>query len=167
MMLYPSQRIRRVKRGDVGRATIVDVDEHGSPVTLEAATWFVCFVPGLEKQWWHGFVHERHKHVFAMRPEPNGMWMLFEPWWNRLLTASITAEQARKFLTWAAAGDVLLVRELGPRQRLSDLRLGELRGSGVLSTRPSLPRVDAASLLPEVDARGGRPSGRCVNAART
>jgi hypothetical protein len=56
-------------------------------------------------------VSERHKHVFAMRPAEDGEWTLFEPWWHRLLSATITAEQARKFLLWGGRGDVLLVRE--------------------------------------------------------
>jgi len=92
----------------------LQIDENGSPVTLEAGSWFVCFVPGLNKQWWHPFVHKRHKHVFAMRPVGKGEWTLFEPWWHRLLTATITSEQARKFLLWGARGDVLLVREAIP-----------------------------------------------------
>lgn len=92
----------------------LEIDENGSPVTLEPGNWFVCFVPGLVKQWWHRFVDERHKHVFAMRPADDGEWTLFEPWWTRLLTATITAEQARKFLLWGARGDVLLVREAIP-----------------------------------------------------
>lgn len=113
-MTYQFQKIGPSRRVDFAREIALDIDEHGSPVTLEATSWFVCFVPALKRQWWHGFVHKRHKHVFAMRPEPNGMWTLFEPWWHRLLTASITADQARKFLAWAAAGDVLLVRESIP-----------------------------------------------------
>lgn len=92
----------------------LEVDENGSPVILEAAGWFVCFVPGLKKQWWHPFVNKRHKHVFAMRPAGAGQWTLFEPWWHRLLTATITSEQARKFLIWGARGDVLHVREAIP-----------------------------------------------------
>ncbi|ALP52295.1 hypothetical protein Tel_03580 [Candidatus Tenderia electrophaga] len=92
----------------------LDIDEDGSPVTLEPGSWFVCFVPGLQKQWWHPFVNKRHKHVFALRPAGRDEWTLFEPWWHRLLTASITAEQARKFLLWGAQGDVLLVREAIP-----------------------------------------------------
>lgn len=92
----------------------LEIDQDGSPVTLEAATWYVCFVPGLKKQWWHPFVHERHKHVFAMRPAGSGQWLLLEPWWRRLLTATITSEQARKFLLWGARGDVLHVREAIP-----------------------------------------------------
>ena len=34
----------------------LEIDQDGSPVTLEPASWFVCFVPGLQKQWWHLFV---------------------------------------------------------------------------------------------------------------
>ncbi len=92
----------------------LEVDQDGSPVTLEARSWLVCFVPGLKKQWWHLFVHKVHKHVFAMRPAGPGEWTLFEPWWRRLLTATITSEQARKFLLWGARGDVLHVREAIP-----------------------------------------------------
>jgi len=92
----------------------LQIDKDGSPVTLEPGSWFVCFVPGLQKQWWHPFVSKRHKHVFAMRPAQDCKWTLFEPWWHRLLTATITAEQARKFLKWGARGDVLLVRESIP-----------------------------------------------------
>ena len=111
MMIDRYQRISQRSRTCVPSKVALDYDRHGSPVTLEAASWFVCFVPGLRKQWWHRFVHEKHKHVFAMRPEPSGSWTIFEPWWQRLLTATITAEQAQKFLAWAATGDVLLVRE--------------------------------------------------------
>ncbi len=92
----------------------LEIDQDGSPVTLEAAAWYVCFVPGLKKQWWHPFVDDHHKHVFALRPAGPGHWTLFEPWWHRLLTATITSEQARKFLLWGARGDVLHVREAVP-----------------------------------------------------
>ena len=92
----------------------LEIDKDGSPVTLEPGNWFVIFVPGLKKQWWHPFVNKRHKHVFAMRPAGKNEWTLFESWWHRLLTATITAEQARKFLLWGARGDVLLVREAVP-----------------------------------------------------
>lgn len=94
----------------------IEIDKDGSPVTLEAASWLVCFVPGLKKQWWHAFVNNRHKHVFAMRPAGNGEWTLFEPWWHRLLSTTITSDQARKFLLWGARGDVLHVREAIPGQ---------------------------------------------------
>lgn len=108
-------RRARVPNGDIGPETVgLELDEHGAPVTLEPGSWFVCFVPGLVRQWWHPFVHERHKHVFALRPESDGRWTLFEPWWHRLLTATIGPEQARKFLIWGARGDVLLVREAIP-----------------------------------------------------
>lgn len=92
----------------------IEFDQDGSPITLEPAGWYVCFVPGLIKQWWHRFVNEKHKHVFAMRPAGPGEWTLFEPWWHRLLMATITSEQARKFLLWGARGDVLHVREAIP-----------------------------------------------------
>ena len=59
-------------------------------------------------------MHKVHKHVFAMRPVGPGEWILFEPWWHRLLVATITSEPARKFLLWGARGDVLLVREAIP-----------------------------------------------------
>ena len=113
-MTHQFRRIARSGRADLAQAIALDVDKHGSPVNLEPANWFVCFVPGLRPQWWHRFVHGRRKHVFAIRPEPGGMWTLFEPWWRRLLTASISPEQARRFLAWASAGDVLLVREAIP-----------------------------------------------------
>lgn len=92
----------------------LELDLDGFPVTIKPAGWFVCFVPGLLKQWWHPFVHEKHKHVFAMRPAGLGQWTLFEPWWHRLLTATITSEHARKYLLWGARGDVLHVREAIP-----------------------------------------------------
>ncbi|MFQ5775322.1 MAG: hypothetical protein ACE5GS_12450 [Kiloniellaceae bacterium] len=93
----------------------------GSLVSLEAGSWFVCFVPPIDKQWWHRFVPSNHKHVFALRPEREGEWTVFEPWWTRLLVATITTEQAVKFLRWGAHGDVLLVREAVPG-RSSQLR---------------------------------------------
>lgn len=64
----------------------LELDQDGSPVSIEPRGWFVCIVPGLVKQWWHPFVHERHKHVFAMRPAGPGQWTLFEPWWRHCTT---------------------------------------------------------------------------------
>jgi hypothetical protein len=90
------------------------LNRDGSLVELEPGDWFVCFVLGIDKQWWHPFVHKRHKHVFAMRPAGACKWTLFKPWWTRLLTATITGEQAKKFLRWGALGDVLLVQEAIP-----------------------------------------------------
>jgi hypothetical protein len=82
----------------------------GSIIDLAPAFWMVCFVPPIEPQWWHRFVHRRHKHCFAIKEEANGLWTIFEPWWSRLLLAGITAPQALKYLTWAARGDVFLVK---------------------------------------------------------
>lgn len=100
----------------------LQLNPDGSLVQLEPGDWFVCFVPGIDRQWWHPFVHPRHKHVFAMHPAGGGNWTLFEPWWTRLLTATITSEQANKFLRWGALGDILLVREAIPG------RGGQMRG---------------------------------------
>lgn len=94
----------------VGLETNLDTDEHGSPVSLEPADWLVFFVPGLQRQWWHPFAHERHKHCFVMRRGGTG-YLLVEPWWRRMMISTLTAAQARKFLIWGARGDVLLVRE--------------------------------------------------------
>jgi hypothetical protein len=51
----------------------------GSLVMLERGCWFVCFVPGIERQWWHPFAHKVHKHVFALRSEEDDRWTVFEP----------------------------------------------------------------------------------------
>jgi hypothetical protein len=91
--------------------TEIEVDQHGSPVTLEPADYLVLFVPGLQRQWWHPLVHVRHKHCFLMRPDGAGGYILIEPWWTRMMVARLTAAQARKFLLWGAQGDVLFVRE--------------------------------------------------------
>lgn len=96
------------------RTVKLSLDKDGALVTLEPGSWFVCFVPGIKKQWWHRFVNKRHTHVFALRPEGPDRWTVFEPWWNRLLTASVTSLQAKKFLAWGARGDVLLAREVIP-----------------------------------------------------
>jgi hypothetical protein len=58
--------------GDVPPDLANNIDEDGSLVTVDPADWIVCFVPGLRRQWWHRFVHNRHKHVFAMRPTGTG-----------------------------------------------------------------------------------------------
>lgn len=89
----------------------LDVDENGAPVTFEPARWLVCFVPGLRRQFWHHFVHRTHKHVLMLKPNPDGTWTLFEPWWTRLLVRTISTDQAARFLHWAAMGDALLVEE--------------------------------------------------------
>jgi hypothetical protein len=44
------------------------LDKDGAVVTIPPGGWYVCFVPGLQKQWWHRFANKRHKHVFAMKP---------------------------------------------------------------------------------------------------
>ncbi len=92
----------------------IEVDSAGSPVSLPAAEWFVCFVPGLRKQWWHRFVNPRHQHVFAIRMVSDDCWLLVEPWWTRILVSVLTLDEAFKFLRWGAIGDILQVREAIP-----------------------------------------------------
>jgi hypothetical protein len=92
----------------------IEVDGNGSPVTMEAATWLICFVPGLRRQWWHRFADARHKHVFALREVGDGTWLLVEPWWTRMMVNVLTVDEATKFLRWAAVGDILQVRESIP-----------------------------------------------------
>ena len=93
---------------------IIEIDSNGSPVDVPAAEWFVCFVPGLQRQWWHRFTNAKHQHVFAMRMVDDGCWILVEPWWTRMLVSVLTLDQAVKFLRWGAAGDILQVREAVP-----------------------------------------------------
>jgi hypothetical protein len=92
----------------------VDVDSNGSPVSVPAAEWLVCFVPGLSRRWWHRFTNAKHQHVFAMRMVSDGCWILVEPWWTRMLVGVLTPADAVKFLRWAATGDILQVREAVP-----------------------------------------------------
>jgi hypothetical protein len=92
----------------------IEIDANGSPVTLAAADWLVCFVPGLRKQWWHGLVSAKHKHVFAMRMVDENTWLIMEPWWTRNMVNVLSFDQAVQFLRWAAAGDIIKVREAIP-----------------------------------------------------
>jgi hypothetical protein len=89
-------------------------DDNGSLVTVEPVDWIVCFVPGLQRQWWHHFVHHKHKHVFAMRPTNTGSWLLVEPWWTRMMVTILPPADAVKFLRWGGTGDILRVREAVP-----------------------------------------------------
>jgi hypothetical protein len=89
----------------------IEIDSDGSPVSFPAAEWFVCFVPGLQKQWWHRFANGRHQHVFLMRMVDEGSWILVEPWWTRMLVSVLTLDEAVKFLRWGATGNILQVRE--------------------------------------------------------
>lgn len=98
----------------VSHELAIEIDSNGSPVNVPAAEWFVCFVPGLQKQWWHRFTNARHQHVFAIRMVDDGSWILVEPWWTRMLVSVLTLDEAVKFLRWAATGDILQVREAVP-----------------------------------------------------
>jgi hypothetical protein len=90
------------------------VDQNGSLVTVPPAEWLICFVPGLQKQWWHPFVNAKHKHVFAMRPINTANWILVEPWWTRVMVTLLSLADVVKFLRWGACGDILRVREAIP-----------------------------------------------------
>jgi hypothetical protein len=124
-----------------------NIDENGSLVTVDAADWIVCFVPGLRRQWWHRFVHRRHKHVFVMRPTGTGSWLLVEPWWTRMMVTILPPDNAVRFLRWGATGDILRVREAVPG------KASQIRGwsncavlSAFLLGRPSwawTPHADA------------------------
>ena len=92
----------------------IEIDADGSPVSFPAADWFICFVPGLQKQWWHRFVSGNYQHVFAMRMVDDSRWILVEPWWTRMLINVLTLDEAVKFLRWGAAGSILQIREAIP-----------------------------------------------------
>jgi hypothetical protein len=113
----PRNAVRR-KTPDVVPGVPADlshsVDKYGSLVTVPAADWLICFVPGLQKQWWHRFVNAKHKHVFAMRPTDTASWILVEPWWTRMMITLLPSADAVKFLRWGASGDILRVREAIP-----------------------------------------------------
>jgi hypothetical protein len=92
----------------------VEIDTDGSPVSVPPADWFVCFVPGLQRQWWHRFANASYQHVFAMRMVDDDTWIIVEPWWTRMLVTVLTLDEAVKFLRWGASGNILQVREAVP-----------------------------------------------------
>jgi hypothetical protein len=92
----------------------IEIDSDGSPVSVPAADWFVCFVPGLQRQWWHRFANAKYQHVFAMRMIDDDTWIIVEPWWTRMLVTVLTLDEAVKFLRWGATGNILQVREAVP-----------------------------------------------------
>ena len=99
---------------DVPRDLANSIDENGSLVTVPPEDWIICFVPGLQAQWWHRFVFSKHKHVYAMRPTNTGSWLLVEPWWTRMMVTILPPADAVKFLRWGGTGDILRVREAVP-----------------------------------------------------
>ena len=92
----------------------LEIESYGSPIKNRPQRWIVCFVPGLQPQWWHRLVRSPHKHVFAMRRIADDTWLLFEPWWSRLMLTTINDAEAGKFLRWALRGDMLDVQEAVP-----------------------------------------------------
>lgn len=79
-----------------------------------AAQWLVCFVPPKEQQWWHPLLRSRLKHCFALKREGADRWTLFEPWWSRILIATLTDDEAERFLAWGREGVILTVKERIP-----------------------------------------------------
>lgn len=119
MRMLPPSTWRRIAsamggRESFGRASSINVDQDGAPVTCPAVEWFVCFVPGLRKQWWHRFAHAKYKHVYAMRPLGNGEWLIVEPWWTRMMIRVISLDQAMRYLRWGAAGTIIRAAEHVP-----------------------------------------------------
>ncbi len=99
---------------DVPMEVTIEIDSHGSPVTKVPSEWLVCFVPGLQKQWWHRFTHPKHRHVFALKAVGDDQWVIFEPWWTRIMVTVLSTEEALKFLRWGALGNILRVTERIP-----------------------------------------------------
>jgi hypothetical protein len=99
---------------DIPDDLAIEIDHNDSPISKRPAEWFVCFVPGLKKQWWHGFTHPRHKHVFALKMVGDDQWVIVEPWWTRIIVTALRTDEAVKFLRWGAAGSILRVMERIP-----------------------------------------------------
>lgn len=94
--------------------TELKLNADGSLVDVEPVRWLVGFVPPIDRQWWHGLVHHKHKHCFAMHRTDMNTWVIFEPWWTRLMVGKIDNRQAQKFLRWSKRGDLLEVDEYVP-----------------------------------------------------
>ena len=100
--LSSSRKLVLRKTAEVGSQALVasdtpalEIDANGSPVTRAEAHWLVCFVPGLQRQWWHRFADAKHKHVFAMQLVDEERWLLVEPWWTRIMVNVLTVEIER------------------------------------------------------------------------
>jgi hypothetical protein len=52
--------------------------------------------------------------VFALKMVGDDQWVIFEPWWNRMMVTTLTVDEAVKFLRWGAAGSILKVTERIP-----------------------------------------------------
>ena len=156
----------------------LEIDRHGSPVSKLPSEWLVCFVPGLRKQWWHRFAHSTHKHVFAIKTVGDGQWILFEPWWTRIMVTVLNVDEASKFLRWGSRGSVLRVTERipgnGSQMRgwancsvLISLMLGRSYWTWTphglykrLSAEEGVERVDPADLLEHFLLEHFREQGR-------
>ena len=93
--------------------------------------------------------------TLELQIDADGSPVTIEPWWHRLLSATIPTAAARKFLIWGARGDVLAVREAVPGKG------SQVRGwmtcaalaSYLLLREPGVCRVDLSALLADDDAK--------------
>jgi hypothetical protein len=92
------------------------VDQDGSLITRGADEWLICFVPPIKPQWWHWLTISWMKHCFAIKEITPDCWLLFEPWWSRMMVCTLTKEQANQFLAWGRRGNILAVQEQIPGQ---------------------------------------------------
>ncbi len=89
----------------------------GEPLCLlerPPVDWLVCFVPPNNVQWWHPLLRSPLKHCFCLRRERSDTWILFEPWWSRVLLAVLTDAEAEQFLNWGRRGTIISVIEHVP-----------------------------------------------------
>jgi hypothetical protein len=49
-----------------------------------------------------------------MKMVADDQWVIFEPWWNRIMVTTLSVDEAVKFLRWGAAGSILKVTERIP-----------------------------------------------------
>lgn len=99
---------------DVPDELAIEIDVNGSPVTVEEAHWFICFVPdfsgngGIPSPTPGTSMCSRCAWSTTIRG-----WLV-EPWWTRLMVNALTLHEAMRFLRWGAAGDIPEVREAIP-----------------------------------------------------
>lgn len=81
----------RMTLGRSAAPTELETDRNGAVVS----SWFVRFVPAIERVSWHRFLHPRRQHVFAIRPESPDTWTIFEAWQHRMLSATLRCAEAQ------------------------------------------------------------------------
>lgn len=79
-------------------------------VYREPVDWLVCFVPAIDRQWWHCLLG-KYKHCYALRKISDNQWLVLEPWWSRIMLTTLTDHEAELFIRWGRRGTILTVRE--------------------------------------------------------